>query len=270
MSDQEAQEKIIESVVGLLKDVSPWFSVAITAAIIIWAITRARSAHFLLDKVWRFIGGGAISDPDLTKAWMDIRDVEGFRFRTGINFQSKKSLCHTLKWLDDNGMSLKDLSFARAWISNRPWEFRQPKLRLIRSSVSLATITLGILSLGMGFMAGEPRVLLSVKSSSATFWTDGTLATNFKLSSSTPEFSVTQTDCKHNKIEGVDEKDAKVICATLDPAAQKELKKMLLEQQALSGYVILLCIIFLVLTARYSARASMATKFYALSAPQAS
>lgn len=270
MSDQDPQDQIIESAVSLLKDVSPWFTVAITALLIIWAIMRARSAHFLFDKIWRFIGGGTINDPDLIKAWMDIRDIEGFRFRTGINFKTKSSLSHTLKWLEDNGMSLNDLSFAKDWISDSPWKFREPKIKLIKAFVTTAIVILGSLSLSMLMLTAESSVLLTIKSSKSTFWTDGTTAQNFKLSLNTPKFSATQKQCKDGKIKGVEDNDAKVICATLTPPAQKDLKKMILDQKIYSGYIVLIFVWLLILALRHSARATMAKKFHALPSPQTS
>lgn len=268
MPVEESQTKLFESAAGLLNNISPWFTLALTAALIIWAILRARSAHFLLDRVWRFVGGGTINDPDLVKAWAEIRDVEGFRFRTGINFPTKKILSRTLTWLDTHQMSIQDLSFAKAWITDRPWKFKEPDLKLIKKFVKAEILILGMLGLTMGWMAGQPSVLLSVKASSVKFWSDGSTATNFTLFLwKKPDFSVTQEDCKDNKITNIDDKDARVICASVAPEANKIVKTMLREQQVLSGYIVFLCVLFLIIAVRYSARASMAKKFYDLSPP---
>ncbi|WP_163020139.1 DUF6216 family protein, partial [Pseudomonas viridiflava] len=111
---------------------SPAFMAFVTAALIFWAIFRARSAHFLLDKIWRVIGGGTTHDEDLKKAWLSVRDLEGFRFRTGIKFNTKPTLIRTLKWLEHNDKSLNDLSFAKEWIAGKPWEIKPPHMLSIR------------------------------------------------------------------------------------------------------------------------------------------
>jgi hypothetical protein len=267
MSTEENQAKLFEHTIGLLKDVSPWITFFITITLIIWAVSRARSAHFLLDRVWRLIGGGVINDPDLAKKWAEIRDVEGFRFRTGLNFPTKQALSKTLFWLDTHQMSIQDLSFARAWTTSAPWKFKKPNLTWIRRIVAVEFIILGVLSLSTCWMAVQPSVLLSVKTSGVKFWTDGSSATDFKLLWKEPKFSVTHEDCKENKINDIDDKDAQVICATVSPEANKAIKTMLREQQALSWYIVFICFCFLIAAARYSARASMAKKFYDLSPP---
>ena len=61
--------QLVESVIDLLKNINPWVTVGITCALIIWAITRARSAYFLLNRVWRLIGGSPIKDPEMALEW---------------------------------------------------------------------------------------------------------------------------------------------------------------------------------------------------------
>lgn len=238
----------------------------IGSILIIWAILRARSAHFLLDRVWRMVGGGPIKDPDLIKAWDTVRDLEGFRFKTGINFKTKESFSNTLAWLEKNEMTITNLSFVRGWIIDQPLTIKKPnkvQYKVLAWFISAAFIPLAILST---YIAVQPNVLLTVKSSSFTFWTDGTTASNFIFNGNNPAFSVTEHDCQ-SSIAHINEADKSVICSTLSPTNKAKISSSLMEQRLGAAYLIFICLVLIIPTARLSAKATIAEKFYLLLNP---
>ncbi|WP_285354505.1 DUF6216 family protein [Pseudomonas sp. lyk4-R2A-10] len=267
MVGPESKAAVVE-VVSLLRDISPLVATASTAFFIIWAILRAKSAHFLLDKIWRLIGGGAINDQDLKKDWLQIRDLESFRFRTGIKFNSRNTWSKTVKWLEYNDKSMNDLSFAKAWISGKPWDFNEPWLKQINVFVFCIFLMTVPLIMGMTYIFSEQSAILTIKGSEKTFWTDGVTARNFELAKGTPQFSVDSAACINKKIPGLDDKDSYLICKTLEPEAIPQLKKFILEQKILSAYMGFICLLALLISVRYAARAKMAKTFYELPPPR--
>ena len=260
--------QLVESVIDLLKNINPWVTVGITCALIIWAITRARSAYFLLNRVWRLIGGSPVKDPEMALEWDTVRDLEGFRFITGINFESKKKLQTTLRWLEDNEKSLKDLSFARAWIDDQPWKVRAPNLRGIKAWTWIVLALTCSVIVPMSYLFGNQSALLTIKSSGVQFWTDGDTAKDFFFETQTPGFSITRRDC--DKIEEIKlaPEDRSSICKTLDPIYQDYIKRSLVGQRAWSAYFGVLAFLVMTLTIRYLARARMAMKFSEIVGPE--
>lgn len=260
MADSETQVQLLDNVVGSLKDINPWITTVILCALIIWAITRARSAHFFYDRVWRMVGGGEIQNSTLKAYWADIRDVEGFRFRTGINFPSMKVLLTTAQWTRDHNINIKDLSFARGWIRDLPWVFGEPPIRMIRSAVIALLIPFGVLATGTAYMLGSESVLLTIKESKVIFWTDGFTATNFFFEKHVPEFSVTQNNCSILHLEALTQEDVSVICETLSPDNFKKIKKSLTEQRIIAGYFLAVLTFISFVLLRSLAQAQMAIK----------
>lgn len=275
MAESDNQTQLLDSVVGSLKDINPWITTSIICLLIIWAISRARSAHFLYDRVWRIIGGGEIQNSTLKEYWADVRDVEGFRFRTGINFPSMKVLLITIHWIRDNNINIKDLSFARGWIRELPWVFGNPWMKTIRTLVIVLLIPLGVLAAGTAYMLGNESVLLTIKESKVIFWTNGSIATNFIFERNVPEFSVTQNDCQKLPLEGLTKDDVNVICETLSPSNLEKIKNSLIEQRIIAGYFLAVLTFISFVLLRSFAQAQMASKlrktlppFYEASAPQ--
>jgi len=268
MSDSAAQANAALNTVSAVKDLSPIFTAVITATLIIWAIYRARSAHFLLDKIWRIIGGGAIHDEELKKAWLSVRDLEGFRFRTGIKFSTKATLTRTLKWLENNDRSLNDLSFAKAWIAGKPWDIDRPHMLPIRILAFIVFIATTPLIVGMCAAFTETSALLTIKGSGVTFWTDGVNARDLFLDRDTPEFAVDFASCNSGAFKVLGEKDRDIVCSSLDPSKLPYIKSSIKEQKLYSVFIAGLCIIGLTLALRYSARARMARDLSELPAPR--
>lgn len=260
MSKPENQVQLLDSVVGSLKDINPWITTAILCTLILWTIIRARSAHFLYDRIWRVVGGGEIQNLALKKYWADIRDVEGFRFRTGINFPSMKILLTTIQWTKDHNINIKDLSFARGWIRDLPWVFAKPPIIAIRILVASSLIPLGLFSAGTAYMLGNDSVLLTIKESKLIFWTDGFTAKNFIFEKETPEFSVTQNNCSKLSLDTSTPEDIKIICETLLPENLKKIKTSLTEQRITAGYFLAVLTFISYALLRLLAQAQMANK----------
>ena len=267
MSDTAIQTDAILRTVSAIKEVSPVFMGFITVTLIIWAIFRARSAHFLLDKVWRVIGGGATHDEDLKKAWLSVRDLEGFRFRTGIKFSTKATLIRTLEWLEHHDKSLNDLSFAKAWIASNPWDIRRPHMRAIRTFALVVFLATTPLIMGMFLAFTETSALLTIKGSGTTFWTDGVTARDFALDRDTPKFTVDFAVCSSGTFKELEEEDGKIVCSSLDPSKLPFIEEAMKEQKSYSIYVAVLCLLGLILAVRYAARAKMADTLSKLATP---
>lgn len=267
MSEPETQVQLLDSVVGSLKEINPWITTAILCALIVWTIIRARSAHFLYDRVWRMVGGGEIQNPTLKEYWADVRDVEGFRFRTGINFPSMKVLLATAQWTKEHNINIKDLSFARGWIRDLPWVFGKPPIRMIRSLVISLLIPFGVLAAGTAYVLGSESVLLTIKESKVIFWTDGFEATNFFFEKNVPEFSVTQNNCSKLRLEALTQEDVSVICETLSPDNFKRIKKSLIEQRVIAGYFLAVLTFISFVLLRSLAQAQMASKLRKIPIP---
>lgn len=275
MAESDNQTQLLDSVVGSLKDINPWITTSIICLLIIWAISRARSAHFLYDRVWRIVGGGEIQNSTLKEYWADVRDVEGFRFRTGINFPSMKVLLITIQWIRDHNINIKDLSFARGWIRELPWVFGNPWMKTIRTLVIVLLIPLGGLAAGTAYMLGNESVLLTIKESKVIFWTNGSIATNFIFERNVPEFSATQNDCQKLSLKGLTRDDVNVICETLSPSNLEKIKNSLIEQRIIAGYFLAVLTFISFVLLRSFAQAQMASKlrktlppFYEASTPQ--
>ncbi|WP_163020411.1 DUF6216 family protein, partial [Pseudomonas viridiflava] len=147
-----------------------------------------------------------------------VRDLEGFRFRTGIKFNTKSTLIRTLKWLEHDDKSLNDLSFAKAWIAGKPWEIKPPHMLSIRGFAFAVFLVTTPLTMGMFAAFTATSALLTIKDSGVTFWTDGVTARDFFLDRGTPEFTVDLATCNSGALQALGEKDGKIVCSSLDPS----------------------------------------------------
>lgn len=266
MSSTDIQQQVILNAAKLAEEISPWVYLLISALLIAGAIIRARSAHFFFDRAWRFIGGGPVKDTDLIQVWNTIRDLEGFRFKTGINFKTKESFSNTLKWLETHEMTITDLSFARAWIKDRPLEIKKPHIPSIKALAWCLSIVFIPMATLTTFIAVQPYVLLTVKSTNLAFWTDGTTAKNFIFNSNNHTFKITEKDCNSN-IHGLSEEDKTVICLAISPSSKDKISSSLMEQRMIAAYLIFICLLITIPAIRLLAQARMASKFYELLNP---
>ena len=90
------EEYIYGNFKGLFDDYSGFIFVSITTFYVIgaWYVAyRSGTFNFVINRLWRiYSGGGDFNNEKMNSAWQEVIDVETFRFKTGLNINSKKKV----------------------------------------------------------------------------------------------------------------------------------------------------------------------------------
>ena len=265
MAPQDALS-LANSVVTLIKDSAPILYALGVGLLLLLSWRRAGSAHFLLGRVWRLLGGDKeFADPYLSTQWKQLRDVEAMRFQTGIRFPSKMSATRTLAWLDLHDIALGDLIASKRFFDAENVVVRNPEYSCRASRGLAGIIALAFLLLLLGFMNTFDEAFLTVKKSGTAFWTDGQVA----MSWSRNGWELTKEDCVAGKAALSDPEDYRVICELLVSPPKTFVQDSLEGQRQLNVGIMGLCMIAILFIAGKLMSAQAAQKLYRKTHPLA-
>lgn len=265
MAPQDALS-LANAVVTLIKDSAPILYVLGTGLLLLLSWRRAGSAHFLLGRVWRLLGGDKeFADPYLSSQWKQLRDVEAMRFQTGIRFPSKSSATRTLAWLDLNEIALGDLIASKRFFDAENVVVRNPEYARRANRGLLGMIALALILFLLGIMNTFDEAFLTVKKSGTAFWTDGQVAMSWNRNG----WKLTKDDCVAGKAFLDDPEDNRVICELLTSPPKTFVQDSLKGQRQLNAGVMALCMIAILFIIGRLMSAQAAQKLYRKTHPLA-
>jgi hypothetical protein len=239
MAPQDALS-LANAFVTLIKDSAPILYVLGVGFLLLLSWRRAGSAHFLLGRLWRLLGGDKeFADPYMNSQWKQLRDVEAMRFQTGIRFPSKTSATRTLAWLDLNEIALGDLIASKRFFDAENIVVRDPEYSR-RADCGLAgIIALASLLFLLGIMNTFGEAFLTIKKSGTAFWTDGQVAMSWNRNG----WELTKDDCMVRKSILDHSEDNRVICELLMSPPKTLVENSLKSQRQLNAGVMAVCMI---------------------------
>lgn len=133
----------IDQVSNLLAPDSPWFRIllfCIAIWLLFYCIHRARSYHFILDRIWVFFGGTKdFTEPSLNADWQVVRDLEMFRFKYRIDVERMQQIYMLQIWLKNYEFSMLDLRAVASY-----FDLKKYKLRIINFKWHIRVLTAAI------------------------------------------------------------------------------------------------------------------------------
>lgn len=245
------------SIINGSRDTIAWvLSILFLFGLFTYAKSRAGSAHFIHDRIWRILGGKKNYDNhELQSESLKLSDYEKFNYNTGIRFPSYQSISKTLEWLRSTDIELEEIIRIKSYFNSHKIEIRKPRTKIINTLHYFSAIIFS-LTLATLLLSGLPAALLSIKKTGTKI-----LVYENHVASWNPfSWSITEDDCKNNKIP-LNEHDNKVICEILSDKERNEyLEKTILTQRITAIFLVLEAGFFLILTTRAFVTAKEARK----------
>ena len=230
MIEQMNPQEVL-SIANQVKDL-----VAVVAPVLVLILTflyvrgRAGSAVFLLDRLWRVLGGKKdFHDPTLQEEHNKLSDFEKFNYCSGIRFQSHKRIGETKKWLEEHGIGIEELVRVRGYYNCKNPGINPP--RIIRYQIVFgAMLALFIFGTAIASIGQVPAALLTVKKTGTVIWASTTEVRSWDGFS----WVVTPDHCSKGVVP-LGEHDTKVVCDIFtEEGVEHALNKTMFFQKSLS------------------------------------
>jgi hypothetical protein len=219
-----------------------WLVPLFVLGVLTWyGYVRAASGFFLIERIWRLIGGSKeFKDESLNAHWMEIRDLESFKYKTGIRFANYKKLRETLDWLDRNDISLVELIKVRRYFDPKEVRMRDPQLEKKKAWYLVPLLPLLLLVFLFFLVAIPDHAFLTVKESGTKMWANAESARSFDGYS----WVVTSADCGVPTVQ-VSDGDKQLICELFGSRESQDfVKAVVRSQKALGLSFMAICLFF--------------------------
>lgn len=236
---------LVQSIVTIVKDAAPLWSVVGVIIFYLYARSRAGSSSFIRERIWRVLGGSKdYQDPEMKERWKQIRDYERFRFNSGLRLPSNAKIAQTFSWLKLNNVGLEELIPVARYFDCELIALKNPYLSRQRVGAGVLSLIFSawILFFSIFFV---PYALLTVKASGTTFWIDADSAHSWNLRT----WHLTSETCNEQH-PYISQKDTEVVCDLLrNEKREKYINDAIFEQRGLAGSFVALgfYLVFIVL-----------------------
>lgn len=191
---------------------------------------RAGSAVFLLDRLWRILGGKKdFHDPSLQDEHHRLSDFEKYNYSRGIRFQSYKKIEETRLWLQEAGIGIEELVRVKGYFNSKDISIRLPNI-LAHKILNRTTLTMFLAGAVLTSIAQVPAALLTIKKTGTVIWA----STSEVRSWDGLSWKVTPDDCAKGNVP-LNDHDKKVVCEILTGAGvESALKEAMVSQRLLA------------------------------------
>ncbi|WP_433735431.1 DUF6216 family protein [Pseudomonas putida] len=193
---------------------------------------RAASGFFLIERIWRLIGGSKeFSNEFLNQQWLAFKDLESFRFRTGIPLDTYEQMLALLERIKCDKVNIAQLIRGRKYFDADRLVMRNPDLSLwkCRHAIGMALSALFMIACTIPMI--PDYAILTMKKSDVTFMVREDTAKSF-LSS---EWSLNPQDCIQPSVKPDDEIKQLVCGIFANKADGQYVRNIIAEQRALAG-----------------------------------
>lgn len=247
------------SIATEVKDFLIWFTPAVSLFIaFLYVRARAGSAGFLLDRVWRVLGGKKdFHNPIFQSECNQLGDYEKFKYISGIRFQSNAKVIETLAWLQECRIGLEELIRVKSYFSSNEIKLRLPQMNT-HKAIGAITIFIFTATTLIALISHVPAALLTIKKTDTIIWA----STSTVRSWDGFRWVINADDCRTGKIQ-LENHDEKVICEILtDSKIEKPIEEAMLSQRIVAILFWIMAGFFMFVAAREFAIAKHAVSLY--------
>ncbi|UUY07732.1 DUF6216 family protein [Pseudomonas sp. J452] len=194
---------------------------------------RAGSAVFLLDRLWRVLGGKKdFHDPSLQDEHHRLSDFEKYNYSRGIRFQSYKKIEEARLWLQERDIGMEELVRVKSYFNSNDVSIRAPRI-ISHKLLNRAMLVMFLFGAAVTAIAQAPAALLTIKKTGTVIWA----STSEVRSWDGLSWRVTADDCVSGNVH-LDEHDKKVVCDILtEDGVESVLKEAMLSQRILAIFI---------------------------------
>lgn len=198
---------------------------------------RAASGFFLIERIWRLIGGGKeFSSEFLNQQWSAVKDLESFRFKTGIRLDNYARMLELLERIKRDDVNIAQLIRGRKYFDADLLVMRNPDLNRWKGRHGIGVV-MAMLFMVLCTVAMIPDfAVLTMKKSNVTFMVREDSAKSF-LSS---EWVLNPETCIRPTVQPDDEIKQLVCGVFASQADGRYVRNIIFEQRALSGVFLVL------------------------------
>jgi hypothetical protein len=191
---------------------------------------RAGSAVFLLDRLWRILGGKKdFHDPSLQDEHHRLSDFEKYNYSRGIRFQSYKKIEKTRLWLQEHDIGIEELVRVKGYFNCKDISIKAPNI-VAHKILNRVTFTMFLVGALFTLLAQAPLAILTIKKTGTVIWASTTEVRSWDGLT----WKVTPDDCaKGNVFLG--DHDKKVVCDIfIEKDVESALEEAMLSQKLLA------------------------------------
>ncbi|MCU1760718.1 DUF6216 family protein [Pseudomonas sp. 14P_8.1_Bac3] len=193
---------------------------------------RAASGFFLIERIWRLIGGGKEFSSDfLNQQWSAVKDLESFRFKTGIRLDSYEQMLELLERIKRHDINIAQLIRGRKYFDANLLVMRNPDLNSWKGRHGTGLV-LAMLLMVLSMIAIIPDyAVLTMKKSDITFMVREDSAKSFL----SDDWVLKPENCIRPTVRPDDEIKQLVCGVFASEADGRYVRNIIFEQRALSG-----------------------------------
>lgn len=193
---------------------------------------RAASGFFLIERIWRLIGGGKeFSSEFLNQQWSAVKDLESFRFKTGIRLESYEQMLELLQRIKRDDVNIAQLIRGRKYFDANLLVMRNPDLNCWKGRHGIGVLLAATFMVLCTVPMIPNYAVLTMKKSNITFMVREDSAKSF-LSN---EWVLTPENCIKPTAQPDDEIKQLVCGVFASEADGRYVRNIIVEQRALSG-----------------------------------
>jgi len=194
---------------------------------------RAGSAVFLLDRLWRILGGKKdFHDPSLQDEHHRLSDYEKYNYSRGIRFQSYKKIEETRVWLQEHDIGIEELVRVKGYFNSTDISIKTPSI-IAHRIVNRVTLTMFLVGALFVMAAQVPLALLTIKKTGTVIWASTTEVRSWDGLS----WKVNPDDCAKGNVP-LSDHDKKVVCDIFtEDGVEAALEEAMISQRLLAIFI---------------------------------
>jgi hypothetical protein len=200
---------------------------------------RAGSMHTLFERVWRLAAGKAdVGDAKLKEFIQVTKDLERFRFMYGVKIETTHDLYRLFEWLNKYKIGVGLAQKSKRWIDIKSAEIiNPPSFKHIAAQCSTLLISIPLV-FACGQLIVAHSTLLQIKSSGASFITDGKSSKYWEKWWRLEDVKCSTTSVPQNQNSGMSDADAGLICQLMKDGEIKPVVEDSIRLQKATGMVL--------------------------------
>ncbi|MHC8320333.1 DUF6216 family protein [Pseudomonas sp. GB2N2] len=224
-------EPILPHLASILEVLKYCLPLLLVLALTAYGYVRAASGFFLIERIWRLIGGSKeFSSEFLNEQWSAVKDLESFRFKTGIRLDSYRQMLELLARINRHDVNVAQLIHGRKYFDAERLVMRDPDGKLWKSRHGIGLLLTLIFMIVCTVPMMPDYAVLTMKTSGITFMVREDVARSF-LSNEwvlKPESCLKPADKPEEEIR-------QIVCEVFSSEADgRYVRNIIAEQRALS------------------------------------
>jgi hypothetical protein len=185
-------EPVLPQLTAILEILKYFIPLLLVLLLTWYGYVRAASGFFLIERIWRLIGGSKeFSGSFLNEQWSAVKDLESFRFKTGIRLDNYEQMLELLERIQHQGINIAQLVRGRQYFDVNLLAMRNPDLHLWKCRHAIGVVLAMLFTILCAVPMMPDYAVMTMKNSGTTFMVREDSAISFMSS----EWRLTPENC---------------------------------------------------------------------------